>query len=510
MSRSDLSAASRYEKLASARSPFLARARSCAKLTIPSILPDEGTTGDADLPTPYQGMGARGVNNLASKMIYALMPPNQPFFRLMLDDFAIQQLTGQEGMRTEIEKTFGQIERAVQTEIETTAIRVTAFEGFKHLLVTGNVLLYLMPEGGLKLFRLDRYVVKRDPMGAVSEVIVKEKVNPSDLPPAFVKKVGLRADDTDTEVDIYTWVQRRGAYYEVHQEVKGEKVPGTSGRWPVDRPPFFALRWAKIDGEDYGRGHVEEYIGDLRSLEALTAAIVEGTAMSAKVVFLVNPNGVTQAHVLASAPNGAFKSGVVDDIGVLQVGKYNDYRVALETIARIEQRLAQAFLLTSSIQRDAERVTAEEIRLMAKELEDALGGVYSILAQEFQLPLVRRLLLVMEQQDRLPPLPPHLVRPSIITGMEALGRGHDLNRIILLAQTADQLLGPGSLAQYGDPLKVISRIGTAVSLDTADILKTPEQIQAEQLATQQAALIQQIAPEAIKAAGQAQQQEQPQ
>lgn len=51
-----------------------------------------------------------------------------------------------------------------------------------------------------------------------------------------------------------------------------------------------------------------------------------------------------------------------------------------------------AFLLNSAVQRQGERVTAEEIRYVAGELEDTLGGVYSILAQELQLPLAKRLL----------------------------------------------------------------------------------------------------------------------
>ena len=47
--------------------------------------------------------------------------------------------------------------------------------------------------------------------------------------------------------------------------------------------------------------------------------------------------------------------------------------------------------------RSAERVTAEEVRYMAQELETALGGVYSILSQEFQYPFVNLLLGRMEQ-----------------------------------------------------------------------------------------------------------------
>jgi len=443
-------------------------------------------------------MGARGVNNLASKLLLALMPPNQAFFRLMLDDFALQQMTGQDGMRTEVEKGLGQIERAVQTEIETTAIRVSAFEGLKQLLVAGNVCLYVQPQGGLKVYRLDRYAVKRDPSGNVLEGIIHEKVSPLALPDELQKKLGETSRGLQDSIDLYTWIKRNGQFFEVHQEVKGNVVPGSKGKWPVDKSPFLFLRWAKIDGEDYGRGHVEEYIGDLRSLEALTQAIVEGTAAAAKVLFLINPNGVTNERTISEAPNCAVRSGNKEDVSVIQVEKYNDFRVALETIQRLELRLAQAFLLTSSIQRDAERVTAEEIRVMASELEDALGGVYSILAQEFQLPLVNRLMFQMEQEQRLPALPKELVRPSIITGMEALGRGHDLNRLMMFANVVQQLVGPNGLAAYGKPTKLIQRAGVALSIDTSDIIKSDDEIAAEQQRARQDAIMQTLGPEVLK------------
>ena len=220
-----------------------------------------------DLPTPFQAMGARGVNNLASKLLLSLLPPNQAFFRLMLDDYAIQQLTGSPEMRTEVETSLGQIERTVQTEIETTSTRPACFEIYKQLIVAGNALVYIQPEGGLKVYRMDRYVLKRDPSGNLLEVVVHERVSPEVLPKAIRAKAATAPGTADECVDLYTWVRRKGDKFTVIQEVAGEPVPGSRGSWPMDKAPFMALRWTKVDGEDYGRSHVEEYLGDLRSLE---------------------------------------------------------------------------------------------------------------------------------------------------------------------------------------------------------------------------------------------------
>ena len=42
---------------------------------------------------------------------------------------------------------------------------------------------------------------------------------------------------------------------------------------------------------------------------------------------------------------------------------------------------------------------------MAQELETALGGVYSILSQEFQMPLVKLILNNLQSQGKMPKMP---------------------------------------------------------------------------------------------------------
>lgn len=480
-------AGKRYRQLEGKRDPFLRRAREAAKLTIPSLLPPDLHTGESVLPTPFQGLGARGVNNLSSKLLLALLPPNSPFFRLTIDDYSLEQMTQQEGMRAEVEEALGKIERAVMSEIETSAVRVTAGEVLKHLLVTGNVLMYLPSAGGVKMFRLDRYVVVRDPMGNVLEIIVKESINPKLLPAVM----GITEEGTDLNpdktVDIFThvYLDGEGKKWKVYQEVKDLIVPESEGDYPLEKSPWVPLRFTKIDGEDYGRGYVEEYYGDLRSLEALTQAIVEGSAAAAKVLFLVNPNGVTQQKTLTEAPNGAVRSGTAEDVTVLQMDKFADFRVALETIEGISNRLSYAFLLNSAVQRSGERVTAEEIRYMANELESALGGVYSILSLEFQLPLVKTIMHRLEKQRRIPSLPKGTVRPAITTGLEALGRGNDLNKLDMFLQGAAQFLGPEVIQRRINAGDYLTRRATALGIDAKGLVLTDEQIRAQQAEMQQ-------------------------
>lgn len=502
------SAAGLYSKLESDRWPFLNRARDCSKFTIPTLVPPAGHSNATKYYTPYQAIGARGVNNLASKLLLALLPPNSPFFRLQIDDFTLEQLTKQEGMRAQVEEGLNKIERAVQSEIEAGALRVSAFEAMKHLLVSGNALLYLPDEGGMRVFPLEKFVVRRDPMGKVLDIVVKETVSPSTLPKDVQEMLGYaeKGEDEAKEdqnheksCDIYTHVYLEDGSWEVYQEIKGKVVPGSTGTYPMDKTPWMPVRFNKIDGENYGRGYVEEYLGDIKSLEGLSQAIVEGSAAAAKVLFLVNPNGTTSQQTLAEADNGAIVEGNEQDVSVLQLNKFNDFRVALQTMQSIEERLAFAFLLNSSVQRNGERVTAEEIRYMAGELESALGGIYSILSQELQVPLVNRLMFSMERKKKLPVLPKGTVKPVIVTGMEALGRGNDMNKLNLFLQAAAQVAALPPEINKGDALK---RIGTSLGIDMKGLVKSPEEIQQEMQQQQMMSMMQQGLNPAITQAGQ--------
>ena len=393
----------------------------------------------------------------------------------------MQQIAGDN--RGQVEEGLARIERAAMQEIEGRAIRVPAFEALKLLIVTGNALVYMPKKGGMKVYRPDRYCTKRDAMGNVLEIVIKETVAPSMLPEE-VQAVLPPSDNPMKNLDLYTCVTREGKGWKTKQEVAGQLIPTSMGNYKEDQNPFIPLRFIRIDGEDYGRGFIEEYIGDLRSLESLTRAIVQGSAASAKLLFLVRPNGSTKANQLAKAANGTFVTGDSNDVSALQVQKSGDFRVALETMRMINDRLASAFLLNSSVQRSAERVTAEEVRFMAQELETALGGVYSILSQEFQMPLINLLLEVLVSEGKMPKMPKDTVKPTVVTGIEALGRGQDWNKLATFLQYL-QPLGAEVIASEMNLGDYIDRLAASLGIDTSGLIKSAEQKAQEQAAQQE-------------------------
>ena len=166
----------------------------------------------------------------------------------------------------------------------------------------------------------------------------------------------------------------------------------------------------------------------------------------------------------------------------------------------INDRLASAFLLNSSVQRSAERVTAEEVRFMAQELETAIGGIYSILSQELQMPLINLLLASLQKQGKMPKMPKDSVKPTIVTGIEALGRGQDLNKLATFLQYL-QPLGAEVIASEMNLGDYIDRLAASLGIDTSGLIKSDEQKQMEQMQQQQMMQQQMIEQTAMGAMG---------
>ena len=488
-----MSAKTRYDSLASGRSQFLNIAEEAAKLTIPYIIrgEEEFMTGAKNLSTPWQSVGAKGVVTLAAKLQLALVPVNTSFFKLQVNDAMLGQIDPK--IKTELDLSFAKVEKTIMESIAASDDRVIIHQALKHLVVAGNALVF-MGKDGLKLFPLHRYVIERDGNGNVIEIVTKEKISKK-LLPEFEDDLTVQDESEHNDnVDVYTHVRRDNNRFLWHQEVNDKIIPKSVSKAPVETTPWLPLRFNTVDGEPYGRGRVEEFMGDLKSLEALSQAITEGSAAAAKVVFVVSPSSTTKPQTLAAAGNGAIVQGRPDDIGVVQVGKQADFATAYQMIQTLEKRLSEAFLILSV--RQSERTTAEEVRMTQMELEQQLGGLFSVLTTEFLVPYLNRKLSVFQKTGEIPKIPKGIVQPTIVAGVNALGRGQDRESLGQFLTTISQTMGPEATQQYINPEEVIKRLAAAQGIDILNLVRSMQEVQGEQQAAvqqQQQADLQQAA-----------------
>ena len=510
--------ASEYKNMEQERETYLTKAKEAARYTIPSLLKD--TQSGKQVKTyeqPNQSIGADGVNNLSAKVTLAMLPPNQPFFKFSIDAADIKNIAleaGKEPKTFELEVTRGLsiTEQMLVDYNERNGDRICLGEAIKHLYVAGNVMLVHVPKIGLKYYPLTRYVVKRDYCGNVIKAITTETIGfyalPQDIQGAVLEqlKIKEKTDEVkkleEKELTLYTVYRRRGQHWITYQEVEGIDIPRTEGKYPIEACPFIALRYTRIDGESYGRGLVEEYIGDISYLDVLSLAIKEASLAASKCIALVNPNGQTNIKQLAKTKNGGFCAGAEGDVTMLQANKYNDLRTAREEKETLERRLYRVFLLAQAVQRDSERTTATEIQYMIRDLEEALGNHYSIMSKEFQQAYVKISFyhLRKEKRNEIPDLlKDKNVKLTVTTGLEALGRGSDLNKLTIFGQTLAQF---AQIAQVtGMKMDVIAqKVATSLNIDITGLMPTQEELAQQAEAQSNNEMINNIAPSLINKA----------
>ena len=479
----------RYNQLSNDRRQFLDKAVDCSELTLPYLIQDDTSSkpNHESLKVPWQSVGAKCVVTLAAKLMLAILPPQTSFFKLQVKEDKLGDVSDDPKIKGELDLSFSKIEKMIMDYIAASNDRVTIHQALKHLIVSGNSLLF-MGKDGLKTFPLSRYCVNRDGNGNVLEIVTKELISRQllehDIPDP---QPNLVQDETEhkekDDVEVFTYVKLKDGRWEWHQEILGKVIPKSRSTAPKNASPWLVLRFNTCDGEDYGRGRVEEFLGDLKTLEGLSQSLVEGASAASKVLFLVSPSSTTKPATIAKAGSGAIIQGRAEDVQVVQVGKTADFATAANMTQTIEKRLLEAFLVMNI--RQAERVTAEEVRLTQLELEQQLGGIFSLLTEELLRPYLNRTLLVLQRSNQIPKLPKDIVSPTIVAGINALGRGQDRESLTQFIGTIAQTLGPEALMKYVEPLEAIKRLAAAQGIDVLNLIKTQEQLQQEMAQQQQ-------------------------
>lgn len=479
----------RWQQMDGKRQGFLRRCEVYAGYTLPKIcLPNDFHQNSEQMSHDFQAVGAQAVNHLTNKLMLALFAPSRPFFRLDASQRAQAAIQEAGAPTEEIGRILAEAEKAAVQQLDRRSLRPKLYEALKHLVITGNVLLCLEPDT-MRVIGLKKYAVRRSMSGKIIEIMIVDKVLMDELEPdvrAYVEKEQSYSEDR--KVCLYRWIKYQDdGDYHMTQWVDAIELPAQfNGKWPERDLPYRVLTWDLADGQDYGTGLVEDYSADFSGLSALSKSQIQGAILASEFRWLINPAGLTKVEDFANTPNGGALPGTEGDVSLIANSKSNDLQITLNMAAEYINRIGRAFLLGSMLVRDAERVTAEEIRMTANELETALGGGYSRIAVDFQSPLARWLLAAVRVdigED---------LEITVVTGLDALSRSGDLDELKLWLGDLALLnsLPPAAQAELRMGA-VATALATPRRIDVTPFLKTEDEKAAErqQAMEQQAALM---------------------
>lgn len=484
----------RWDQLHLDKGDLLTRSEQYAAWTLPSVFPEETSSKNTELMQSNDNIGARGVNSMANKVVSTLFRMQGSFFRLHLDEEHREQLEAMSqdskradvgDMLSEVDRAFNSAERKCMDRLAMVQFRDKAVDIAKLLLVTGNALQYMPEDGPVQVYSVRDYSVVRDVAGTVIEIVTRDtkafETFSDEVKFALTRtrQYTTNGYEDRSPVVIYTQIKLMDdGKFHVRQsaDLVELNLGDQAVSYPRDILPWLPLTWNLRRGEDYGTGLVEDYSGAFHSVEVLTQSLINLAGIMSDIKYLVNPASVIDVEELNRSPSGSYHSGREGDITTPELQKHNDAQFINVLIDRFSQQISQAFMLNTGMVRDAERVTAEEIRMIAQELENAHGGVYSRLAHQWQQPLSHILL------DRIGFDGSQWgVQPRIITGMDNLSRASEMDNLKMwISDLAALEAIPEDIRAIINPLKFAAYAGLNRQVPWEKLCFTDQELQQRQ------------------------------
>lgn len=533
-----------YEEQIPDRLPYMLRAREASRLTDRTLFPYPGEKPIAAMVNGVSSVGQRSVDFLAALFLSVMFPPNVEVVRLEADPVLARLATGMKKGKIKLDAQLSLYSEKLAIEIDNSRVRSPMVTTLKHLFVGGTTGFYFGERGPARHISLENFVLERDPFARMLRMVVCEYRDVRSLSQAarealaksekYKKSISLPSSSDGSGVPA-TMISARRSYarlftiiealprkneldslrYRIRQEIEDEPIPGaTAGPFDELTCPYMAFGYQWCSGENYARSRVEQYSGNLNSIEGFAQAILEMAATLSKLLVARDPSGLVSREDLINSRTGdivesRFEAGKPVDFAIVQPqGGAGLLREPMELLGSMSQETSKDFGL-SFIPRGGERVTATETQIVAQQIDRGMGGGYSHFSQEIQLPVFYRAMHRIEARGEAPVFPMRdkktdsaVIRPRIITGHEALGRGNDALRLneaieILgkLGQIPEQVLARMDLDSW---VKMVC-LSKGISPESA--LLEEETIQAQSSNAQLMALLQKLGPEAIRQIG---------
>ncbi len=464
-----------------------------ARWTLPQLMVDIELNSNgrgAVVERDYQEIGPLLVNNLAAKLTGLLFPASRPFFEAELTDQLIQAATRAGQSQQDLQNQFAKLVIRACKRVFKNASYAQLVQAARHLIVTGNVLTYRdSDEQRITTYGLQSFAVRRDGSGRLLDTVLRERTYIEALAPdiaAALRRANpskYRRQDDAPPVDLYTRIERKVAktgrvYFRVTQEADEIEV-GTPGEYPEHLCPWQVITWNLIAGENYGRGLVEDYAGGFAKLsDASEAAALYGIEIL-KVLHVVAPGLGADIDEMATAESGEYVQGLNGSVQAHEAGDAIKLQTIRQEINEVFGNLARAFMYKANT-RDAERVTAYELRQDAQEADNVLGGVYSSLAEKWQVPMAH-VLIYEERATLLAGLLDGTVKLDIIAGVPALGRSIDLQNLLDAAQDISAIVPAfTALSKRVNAQALFETVLRLNSIDTEEFFLSDAEFKAQQ------------------------------
>ena len=235
--------------------------------------------------------------------------------------------------------------------------------------------------------------------------------------------------------------QKRGdyCYHVIHKESKTELVYKR-----MKYSPWIVSRYAKVAGEVYGRGPLITALPDIKTLNKVKELILKNASLSISGVYTAADDGVLNPNTVKIMPGAIIpvaRNGGPQGESLKPLPRAGDFNVSQLIINDIVANIKRILLDESLPPDNMSARSATEVVERMKELSQNLGSAFGRLINETMIPLVSKMLQVMDERGIIS-LPLKVngleVKISPVAPLAMAQNMDDIQNILQYAQIAQQ------------------------------------------------------------------------
>ena len=291
----------------------------------------------------------------------------------------------------------------------------------------------------------------------------------------FSETVKQRIDEKPTDdVDLLeatVFDSERGDWcYHVIDKVSKEEIVYRR----MKSSPWVISRYMKVAGEIYGRGPLITALPDIKTLNKTLELVLKNASLAVAGVYTAADDGVLNPNTVKLAPGAIIpvaRNGGPQGESLRPLPRAGDFNVSQIVINDLRQNIKRVLLDESLPPDNMSARSATEVVERMKELAQNLGSAFGRLINETMVPLVGRILQVMDERGLID-LPLRVngleVRVSPVAPLAMAQNMEEVNSVVQFMQLTSSLGNEGALAvKMGDLIDYLGdKLGVPASLRT--------------------------------------------
>ena len=278
---------------------------------------------------------------------------------------------------------------------------------------------------------------------------VKQQWKDAEFPVDVAQRIESKPTDEIELLEATVYDMDRGDYcYHVIDKISKEELVYRR----MNSSPWVISRYSKVAGEVYGRGPLLTALPDIKTLNKTLELVLKNASLAISGVYTAADDGVLNPQTVKLVPGAIIpvaRNGGPQGESLKPLARSGDFNVSQIIIQDLRANIKRTLLDESLPPDNMSARSATEVVERMKELAQNLGSAFGRLINETMVPLVSRILSVMDERGLID-LPLQVngleVKVSPVAPLAMAQNMEEINNIMQFMQITATMGAEGQLA----------------------------------------------------------------